>query len=980
MNETHRLLQEFVQEGSDEAFRELVSRYIDLVYSTALRHMAGDAHRAQDVAQAVFIDLARKAAALPPNIMLGGWLHRHCGFVASNIRRGEQRRAEREQEAARMSAPDGEPGWADLAPVIDEAIQDLPEPDRDALIMRFFEKQDFRAIGAALGASDDAAQKRTSRALEKLRHLLAARGVALSLAALEVAMLANSVAAAPAALAGTMARSALEQAPVKAAAVGGLGALLFSSAGKVAMGVALAAVLLWQGERWFGLAAHRVAGAWDGAVQSRPEHAASAPELVPASTAAPIAAAAVPAEEDTATNVLRLFVVSAETGQPLLGVPIEYRASLVERWDRRNLVTDETGLCLAPVPSAQLRSLELTTRGEGYADTRLIWHPSRGQRVPERYTLKLRPATPISGRVVDASGDPVSGAEVGFNHDEQPVQATYVESPLFGWLTAETDAEGRWKINRVADEMVRALRGSAGHPDHVSSEYLTLSQEPGVEEQLRSGTHVFRLKPAVTLRGVVRESGGFPISGAKVLAGPRGMGGSREAKTDLDGSFELRGVMPGQIPVTAQAPQYAPTTRVVDAATNTGPVELVLEPGKILKLRVVNAAGQPVPNAYVWLNTMDHRLLPGEVTALSQASFSPRTDEDGRVMWDQAPDQELSFDIAAKGCMRASEIKIRPDGTEHTVVLQPGLTVKGTVRDAETQAPMEQFRMITGWPHNSGRPGERRATWSTIDRFWLSFAGGKFEHTFEEPVVGGVSDPEFVFKFEADGYRPHVTRAVKANEGTVTFDIALEKASTVEITVLEPDGRPAAQAELMAAAPMEQVHLGANGFQSGSMGARFTADGEGKVRWQPDDVAAVVYAANARGLAEKTVEDLRQDPVLRLQAWGEAEVIWTVRGKPVTGRRILVSPDNPRGDKPSLHISEPAELDAEGRAVLRQLPPGKHKLAWLKPMGGPRGSFRHAQFGEVEVRPGERTVLRHDENGAEVSVRVRWRMRKWSRQ
>src|SRR5689334_2375285 len=99
MNETHRLLQEYVDEGSEAAFREIVTRYIDLVYSVALRRVSGDAHRAQDVVQTVFSDLARKAESLPANVMLGGWLHRHSCFVAGTICRGEMRRAARENEA-----------------------------------------------------------------------------------------------------------------------------------------------------------------------------------------------------------------------------------------------------------------------------------------------------------------------------------------------------------------------------------------------------------------------------------------------------------------------------------------------------------------------------------------------------------------------------------------------------------------------------------------------------------------------------------------------------------------------------------------------------------------------------------------------------------------------------------------------------------------------------------------------------------------
>ncbi len=85
MKETHRLLREYRENRSETAFEELVNRYIDLVYSVALRRVSGDVHRAHDVVQSVFTDLARKAQDLPGDVMLGGWLHRHSCFVASNL-------------------------------------------------------------------------------------------------------------------------------------------------------------------------------------------------------------------------------------------------------------------------------------------------------------------------------------------------------------------------------------------------------------------------------------------------------------------------------------------------------------------------------------------------------------------------------------------------------------------------------------------------------------------------------------------------------------------------------------------------------------------------------------------------------------------------------------------------------------------------------------------------------------------------------
>lgn len=208
--DSQNLLREYVTNGSEAAFRELVQRYLNLVYSTALRSVNGDVALAQDIAQTVFVDLARLAQTLPRAVMLGGWLHRHTCFVASKTLRGERRRQSREREAAAMNhLYQSEPQFEQFAPLLDEAVNQLGTQDRLAIVLRFFEQRDLRAVGLALGSSENAAQKRVSRALESLRVLLQRRGVALSTVALGSVLVAEAVSAAPAGLALSISATAL---------------------------------------------------------------------------------------------------------------------------------------------------------------------------------------------------------------------------------------------------------------------------------------------------------------------------------------------------------------------------------------------------------------------------------------------------------------------------------------------------------------------------------------------------------------------------------------------------------------------------------------------------------------------------------------------------------------------------------------------------------------------------------------------------
>jgi len=211
MTDSQQLLADYVRNGSEEAFRELVTRYLGLVFSTAIRLVGGDAPLAEDVAQTVFVDLARKARALPGDVMLGGWLHRDTCFVAAKIIRSERRRRSRERQAVEMNSfqDRSESALRQMAPILDEAINRLGAKDRTAILLRFFEQRDFRSVGEALGANEDAARMRVNRALEKLQVLLKRRGVALSVAGLGTVLTAEAVTAAPVGLTATISSAAL---------------------------------------------------------------------------------------------------------------------------------------------------------------------------------------------------------------------------------------------------------------------------------------------------------------------------------------------------------------------------------------------------------------------------------------------------------------------------------------------------------------------------------------------------------------------------------------------------------------------------------------------------------------------------------------------------------------------------------------------------------------------------------------------------
>ena len=212
------LLRQYAENNSDEAFATLVTRHINLVYSVALRQV-GNPHHAEEITQAVFIILAKKAASLRHDGGLPSWLFQVTRLTANNFVRSEFRRQRREQEAYMESIFD-EPGgeaWPSIAPLLDAAVASLSEKDRRAILLRFYEGRNLSEVGMALGTSEDAVKKRVYRAVKKLRTFFTKRGVVLSATALTVAITANSVQAAPVALTKSVTAVAIVKGSIAAA-------------------------------------------------------------------------------------------------------------------------------------------------------------------------------------------------------------------------------------------------------------------------------------------------------------------------------------------------------------------------------------------------------------------------------------------------------------------------------------------------------------------------------------------------------------------------------------------------------------------------------------------------------------------------------------------------------------------------------------------------------------------------------------------
>jgi RNA polymerase sigma factor (sigma-70 family) len=373
-NDDMALVREYAASQSERAFTELVGRHLDLVYSAALRQV-GDAHLAKDVAQSVFIILARKAATLGERTILPAWLYRTTRHAAADALKARRRRQQREQEAFMQSTLDQSPTaeartWVQLAPLLDEAMAHLGENDRTAILLRYFGNKTSREIAAALKVNEETAQKRITRGLDKLRAIFGRSGVALPAGLIASAISANSVQAAPAGLAAAIATTTARG--VSEAIGAGLAAKLAGPFGQWLAGGAIAIFLAAL------------------AIRHSPSPPPVMPSVVIPPTSAQITQPTIPPDEDTQTmkpqiaiGLLNLAVASTSWSLT--------PAELFENVEAKYLNLDSIAF-----DSTIVRDIDTTAAGPSGRHTKVITTCKSHLARPTYYRIEWRQPTASS--------------------------------------------------------------------------------------------------------------------------------------------------------------------------------------------------------------------------------------------------------------------------------------------------------------------------------------------------------------------------------------------------------------------------------------------------------------------------------------------------------------------------------------------------------------------------------------------------------
>ncbi|HWA11370.1 MAG TPA: TonB family protein [Opitutaceae bacterium] len=407
MTEDAELLRRYADDRSEAAFAELVQRHLALVYSVARRQAEPDRHLAEDVAQKVFADLARKARPLSRHPVLTGWLYRSAQFTAIDLVRSERRRRAREQEAQTMqeimNSSDGDMEGEKLRPVLDQVIGELNDGDRDAVMLRFFEGRPFAEVGRKLQLSEDAARMRVQRALDKLRALLVRRGVTSTTAA----------------LAGILAGQGGMAAPTGLAAVVTGGAL--SGAG----GTATLATFMSISKLQIGIAAVLVVATTTGIVVQRQLNARLANETE---------------TSDGQEEIARLQAENRRLAQVAQEVE-SYRSDVA---DLERLKQEAAALEERARAAEQQRAAAARAAASAAADAATIYDISQVDQVPVA-TASVKPVYPFELRRAGVTGQAVVGFVVDASGQVQDVRGVSATHPEFE--AAAVDAIKKWKFN-----------------------------------------------------------------------------------------------------------------------------------------------------------------------------------------------------------------------------------------------------------------------------------------------------------------------------------------------------------------------------------------------------------------------------------------------------------------------------------------------------------------------------------------------------
>ena len=963
------LLDRFVANADQAAFTALVDRHGPMVLSVC-RRVLRRAHDAEDAFQAAFLVLARKASSIRKRDALASWLHGVAYHAAANLRRAESRRGALQVPRQDFIQEDVavEVSWREVRAAIDEELALLPQRYRAPLVLCYLESKTRDEAALLLGWSEGTFRGRLERGREALRKRLIRRGIGLSAVLLASALGHEAAVAAPVALViATVAAAA--QFAVRRTAAG----LISTQVASLTEGVLKAmfvsklktgAVVLLA----LGMAAVGGVMLAMGPDDKQGDKTAKPPVQAASEKPAP---PAVPA-----SGTMRVVVLDPQ-GKPLAGANIHSNISssvsarefkLIDQ----DLKTDAAGAIQAEVPK-YTACVRIWAGAESFVTMYANWEEDelrsgkglRGKGLPGEYTFHLEPGVVAGGRIVDEESKPIAGAkvQVSINFDLKPANSDgrvkYDPWLANGSDAAITDADGRWRIKNVPNDPRVELSLLVSHPDYVSDQKWKETQEAGGVNtaMLLKEKATLTLKRGVIVRGQVTDPAGKPIKDAIIVLGdePYNSAAPTEFSTDAEGRYRLPALAPGETTFTVMAHGWAPQLRKVNVQAKLPPQDFHMAPGKTIRLRIVDAAGKPVPDAYVIINgwkggkSLQTYFNPNH-TKVPDPRIPDKADADGVWEWTWAPDDLVKLIIEAKG-LPPTELEIAGGAPERTITLQIDRVV-GRVTDAATGKPIPAFTVIPvivfgkDWLHAD------RGSAKVGKDGWLSFIGNR-------------SDCRL--RIEAMGYRTQDGPEFRpGGEPVHKQDFRLQPSAPMGGVVMDAAGKPATNVEVLVATLTQPVD-----FSQEWSNYKLTTDAVGRFAFPDPGERWAVLARSEAGYARAEFPADKHDAgKVSLQPWASVRGQFHDGGQPVRGATIYLRPIRiDARDGPKIVDVLQTITDADGRFDFPQTPPGPVSV---EVSIGPWKdySFRSGPRVPLELKPGQHADLDLGSGGAALTGKV----------
>jgi len=621
-----------------------------------------------------------------------------------------------------------------------------------------------------------------------------------------------------------------------------------------------------------------------------------------------------PAPNGARTQPARQFrlILLDDSGKAVEGAEVAVTASNKPN-SSTTARTDSQGRCTVAIPAIQADRWVFKITKAGYIPLRTSMSAAGAEKLfAEETTLRMTKGQTIGGVVKDEAGRPIKDVVLGFYwyNQKKPRQAVTDDMDL---IPVRTDADGKWVCDFAPPEFDDSFSIFLCHPQYVSDHWGYNISSPKYPrpslDALRSQQAVYVMKRGFVLTGKITDSDGKPVRGAQVRMIERAIQRpANSERTNADGSFTFKNAenSSGSFIVTARG--FSPEKLAYDLSKET-PLVITLAPAGVIRGKVIDSKGMPIPGALVFLSKWPDR----NSYYSSMLQWSTQTDKNGSFTWSDAPRKGGTFGVSKQGYMQQDDLTLLPSDKEQLITLSDPLRITGRVLDAATGKPVNGARVIQGidWG-GGGRPYFDRQNLTPVK-------DGKYE----VEITG--SYPAFVLRAEADGYTPAVSESIPRDAGRRTLDFRLEKGKPIAGKVLGLDGKPLAGVTIHLVT-FDDPALLRNGkdFQD-RIGVATTSGADGAFSFAQPEGYYAVFAFTDAGYGEVNKPEFENTRELRLAAWGRIEGVVKQGSKPAAGANVVVS-DTSRVIVPVVRKVFSGISDAQGRFVIGSVPPGQYDV------------------------------------------------------